>query len=176
VEGQEDYTFASEYLQIEMIEIKDANGDWFKLKPLDHSELGDQSPNQYFGVDLSGNPQTGMPEYFDQNGDTIRLYPAPTSGNVTLSGGIRIWFKRKPSLFTVKTDTSEDTTEPGLPSPYHVLLAYMAALPYNEIYHPERVARQQLKIDRLTKELLNHYAHREKSKVKRITGKSKSYR
>ena len=175
VEGQEDYTFTSEYLQIEAIEIKNANGNWYLLKPLDHSELDGQSPAEYFGVDSSGNPVKNMPECFDQNGDTIRLYPAPAAANVTLSGGIRVWFKRTADIFT-SAQVTTGTKEPGLPSPYHVLLAYMAAIPYNEIYHPERVPRQQLKIDRMTKELLEHYAHREKSRIKRITAKLKSFR
>ena len=35
VEGQQTYSFASEYLQISMIEIKTVNGQWEKIKPLD---------------------------------------------------------------------------------------------------------------------------------------------
>lgn len=172
VEGQQDYSFASEYLQIEMIEVKLANGSWFKLKPIDHSELGDQSPDEYWGVDSSGNPTKGHTEFFDQQGDTLRLYPAPAAASLTLSAGIRIWFKRKPDLFT----TSDTTQEPGLPSSYHHLLSYMASIPYCIKYHRDRVAPYMRIINKDTEGLLNHYAHREKSKVKKITGSSISFR
>jgi hypothetical protein len=176
VEGQEDYSFAAEYLQIEAVEVLDTNNYYNRLKPLDHQELNGLSPQEYFGVDSSGDPVTGMPEYFDQVGDTIRLYPAPTSGNVTLASGLRVWFKRTASLFTVASDTSADTTTPGLPSPYHVLLAYMASLPYCMGYKKDRVALYEKKIQEMTENLLKHYAYREQAKVKTLTGQSISYR
>lgn len=71
VEGQEDYSFAAEYLQIEAIEILDTNSQYQRIKTLDHRELGGLSPQEYFGVKSNGNPQTGFPEYFDQQGDKI---------------------------------------------------------------------------------------------------------
>lgn len=171
VEGQEDYSFSSEYLQIEAIEILNLNNVYVRIDPLDHQELNGLSPQEYFGVDSSGNPNKGFPRYFDQQGDTLRLFPAPTSTSVTLTNGLRVWHKRKPDLFT----TSDTTQEPGLPSPYHALLAYMAAIPYNEKYHQERVARQQLKINSMTEDLLNHFAHREKSRRKIMSMKSINY-
>ena len=169
VEGQQTYTFASEYLQITMIEVKDSNGNWYKLKPLDQDDLGDRSPDEYFGL-TSGSPTKGAVEFFDQLGDTIFLYPSPTSTSVTLSGGIRIWFKRTVDLFT----TADTTQSPGLPSTHHILLAYMAALPYNAVYHPDRIPWLVKKIGSndprdphyggMRKSLIEHYAHREKTK------------
>lgn len=176
VEGQEDYAFAAEYLQIEAIEVLDTNSQYRRLKALDHKELGGLSPQEYFGVDASGNPNKSFPEYFDQQGDMIRLYPAPTSGNVTLANGIRVWFKRTANLFTVATDTSADATEPGLPSPYHILLAYMASIPYCMSYKKDRVALYEKKVMEMTENLLNHYAHREQSRTKKITSRSINYR
>ena len=166
VEGQQAYSFAAEYLQITMIEVKDKDGNWYKLKPLDQDELGDRSPDEYFGV-TSGSPNTGGVEYFDQIADSVLLYPAPTSTHNTLTSGIRIWFKRTVDLFT----TADTTQEPGLPSTHHVLIAYMVALPYNEIYHPERVVSQFKKIEQMKKTLLSHFAQREKAKRKIMRGK-----
>jgi len=166
VEGQEDYSFASEYLQIEQVEILDSNSPavYHKIKPLDRSELGDMSTEEYFGVTGAGNPQTGFPEYFDQVGDTIRLYPAPTSASVTLTAGIKIYFKRTADLFT----TADTTQEPGLPSTHHVLLAYMASVPYCAVYKQNLVPWLEKKIDSMKKTLIEHYAHREKAKRKMI--------
>ena len=172
VEGQEDYSFSSEYLQIEAVEVLDTNNQYVRLKVLDHQELGGLSPQEYFGVDSSGNPIKNLPEYFDQQGDTIRLYPAPAAANVTLTNGIRVWFKRAPDLFT----TSDTTQEPGLPSSYHSILAYGAALPYCMKYKKDRIPSYQAKVKEMTEGLLEHYAHREKAKIKRIIGQSISYR
>ena len=176
VEGQEDYSFSSEYLQIEAIEILDTNTQYRRIEPLDHKELKGQSPQEYFGVDSSGNPTKGFPEYFDQVGDTIRLYPAPTSTNVTLANGIRIWFKRTASVFTVASDTSADSTEPGFASPYHVILAYMASISYCMTYKKDRIALYEKKVDSLKKQIIEHYSNREKARPQRFIIKTKSYK
>ena len=171
VEGQEDYSFSSEYLQIEAIEILNLNTVYVRIDPLDHQELKGLSPQEYFGVDSSGNPNKGFPRYFDQVGDTIRLYPAPASTSVTLTKGIRTWFKRRPDLFT----TSDTTQEPGLPSSYHHILAYGAAIPYCMKYKKDRVAPYQARVKEMTEGLLEHYAHREKAKRKIISMKEINY-
>lgn len=171
VEGQEAYSFSAEYLQIEAVEILDTNSVYRRIEPLDHSELGGQSPQEYFGM-TSGNPNTGFPTHFDQVGDTIILYPAPTSTSVTLANGIRVWFKRTADLFTV----SDTTQEPGIPSTHHIMLAYMAAIPYCMAYKQNRVALYEKKVDEMKKTLLAHYGNREKSKRKVATMKQISFR
>src|SRR3990167_11072324 len=98
VEGQQAYTFASDYLQIEMIEIKTANWDWQKISPLDHSELGGVSPDEHYGLS-SGNPTKSLPEHYDLfTDDSFRLYPAPTSGSVTLNAGLCLALSHYPLL------------------------------------------------------------------------------
>src|SRR3990167_5324296 len=70
VEGQETYSFSSEYLSIEAVEILNKGGTQYnRLIPLDHQELGGMSPQEYFGTDSSGNPLKGTPQYFDVLGD-----------------------------------------------------------------------------------------------------------
>ena len=170
VEGQEDYAFASEYLQIEAIEILDANSPavYRRIYPLDKGELGGLSTEEYFGVTSAGNPQTGQPLYFDQIGDTIRLYPAPTSGSVTFAAGLKVYFKRTADLFTSDQVTT-GTKVPGLPSTHHVLLSYMAAVPYCMAYKKDRVAWLEKKIDVMKKTLIQHYSFRERAKRKIMT-------
>ena len=167
VEGQQTYSFASEYLEVTMIEIKDVNGNWRRSKQIDHSDFADISLDEYFGVDSSGNPQKGFPYYYDILGDTIFLYYAPTSTQVTLASGLRVTFKRTADLFT----TADTTQSPGLPSTHHVLLAYMAAQPYNMIYHPDRVPLVEKKINEMRVSLLAHYSRRNKDMRKIMTPK-----
>lgn len=70
--------------------------------------------------------ETGSPQYFLENGNTLYLYPAP---NYSATSGIEIFFGRQQQYF-VYTDT---TKEPGIPLPAHVLLALYAAQKWNAL-------------------------------------------
>lgn len=173
VEGQQSYSFAAEYLQIETIEVLNVEGTRYRrLKAVDINDLHGQSIDDYFGVDESGNPTKGYPEWYDISGDTIRLFPAPAAANVTLAAGLKVRFKRTVDLFT----TSDTTQEPGLPSTHHVLLAYMAAIPYCMSYKKDRVVMYQNKVNEMKATLIKHYAHREKDRKKVIRPKRVSFR
>ena len=155
VEGQELYSFSSEYLIIKKLEIKDNNGLWREIKPLDENQLG-MSTEEYFGQDASGNPTKNIPDFYAKVGRHIRLFPAPSSSNVTLASGLRVTFQRTIDLITA----SDTTQQPALQSPFHGLLCYMVSIPYCEIYQPSRVARYERKIIEGTKDCLDFYAHR----------------
>lgn len=173
VEGQESYTFASDYLQILGVKVKDAGGTWQVLKPID--EFKDIHPSgtpieEYFA-------DTGLPEYYDLVAeDTIRLYPAPTSTSVTLTNGLKVNFRRTASTFTVASNTNADTKTPGFASPFHVILAYMASVPYCAIYHADRVQWLTAEVQRLKSELLTHYARRNREDRPRLQMKPISHR
>lgn len=175
VEGQEVYTFASAYLQIEAIDVMDLNSHYIRLKPLDHSELGDQSPDEYFGLDSDGTPKTGMPEYYDLfTDDSFRLYPSPGAAYCTLASGLRVWFKRAPATFTA-AQIITGTKEPGF-AVCHEILAYMAAIPFCMKYHKDRVGLYQAEVLRMKDEIIRHYSHRERQKRKQITFQSTPFR
>lgn len=161
IEGQESYSFASEYLKIKRIKIKDLNSNWVLLKQIDQQDLEEKgiAIETYFGT-ASGSATKGLPQYYDILGDTIRLYPSPTSTAVTLSSGLKVEFVRTAVLFTPVSTTATDSTEPGLPSPYHVLLAYKAALPYCMSYKKDRVALYQLQIEKMERNLIKFYGRR----------------
>ena len=171
-EGQEPYTFASDYLQIEHMDVrKSATDPWIRLIPLDRQELGDLTTEEYFGVDSSGNPSKGIPTHFDMiTDDSFRLYPAPAAADMTLASGARVTFKRSPTAFTATSATTDDSTVPGFVASFHEILAYMASIPYCIKYHPDRVgAYLQIIGDfpqptGMKKGLLEHYSYREKAK------------
>mgnify|MGYP003394104133 CR=1 FL=1 len=178
VEGRQSYSFTSEYLTIREIDILTLSaGVYRRIEPIDPDMLGGFSPEEYFGV-TSGNPTTGFPQWYDKEGDSIRLWPAPTATACTLTAGIRVWFQRTAVLFTPVSTTAADTTEPGFPSPYHVVLAYMAAIPYCMSYKPNRVALYQSKVDKIlgvdgrSGDLIRFYTKRDKDDRKIMTMKS----
>lgn len=176
VEGQESYSFSREYLSIVEVDVADNDGKWHRLRPLSREDLGGLTTEDYFGTDSNDNPNIGFPEFYDIEGDSIRLFPAPTSTRVTLTGGtnggIRIAFKRTVDLFT----TSDTTQEPGLPSPYHILLAYYAAIPYCMMYKKNRVAWLEKKWDEGVLDVIKHYSHRERDRKKIMTVKKIKFR
>jgi hypothetical protein len=98
--------------------------------------------------------------------DTIKLYPAPSATDCTLASGLKIKFKRTADLFT-SAQVTTGTKEPGIASPFHILIAYMAAIPYCMSYKKDRVNLYQRQVEILTKDMLSHYALREKD-VKNI--------
>lgn len=172
IEGQEAYSFASEYLEVEQIDVLDTGGVYRRILPFDPDDLSDgMSPEEYFGSTTT-TTKKGFPEYYDIQGDTIRLYPAPTSTAVTLAAGLRILFKRTADLFTV----SDTTQEPGLPSPYHVLLAFYAAIPFCVSYKKDRVEWLEKKWDEGTKDLIKFFGHRERDRRKIMSNKRVNFR
>ena len=176
VEGQQLYSLDTEYLMIEMIEILDKDGFTYrKIKPIDHSQLGDLSPDEYFGITAANTPTKGFPTYYDKNGRHLRLYPAPAGTDVTLTAGLRVTFKRNPKTFTVTTGTGADTREPGLRG-YHEILAYMSSIPYCMKYKKDRVVMYQNEVERLKKLLLKLYKFSEPDVRKIITGKPILYK
>ena len=156
-----------------MVEILDDSSParYRKIDPIDSLDLGGLSPEEYFGITSGGDAQIGFPRYYDKVGDTVILYPAPTSTEVTLAAGIRIWFQRTADLFT----TTDTTQEPGIPSPYHVLLAYYAAIPYCMKYKKDRVAWLENKWDEGVANMLKFLGKREKDKRKIMTNKYEPY-
>lgn len=173
VQAQQTYSFAAEYLDITMIEVLNRAGDRYeKIVPLDYSQLGDLSPQQYFGTETSGSPRLGAVQYYDKIGDTIYLYMTPSSTYNTLTNGIRVWFKRTASLFAA----SDTTKEPGLPSTYHSILSYMAAIPYCMKYKKDRVPLYQAKVMDMKRNLLKFYGRREKDVRKVATTKPIAFR
>lgn len=178
VEGQSSYSFAAEYLQIKNIKVLDADGiTWHLIHPIDQSEVG-----YSLEEDLRDD---GLPFRYDKVGDTIRLYPAPTAGDVTLSSGIKIEFTRTADLFTCDTYVSNGCTvgeiatgtkEPGIASPWHITIAKMAALPYCKTYKKDRVNQLQRDIEIETRDLINHYGQRERDSRKVMTMEPISFR
>lgn len=150
VDGQQDYAFEDEFLVIERAEVKDNSGTWHKLKPFDQSEV-EGALEELYGTD-------GLPLKYDKQGRSILLYPAPATANVTITGGLKVWFKRNATKFT----TSDTTKEIGFASPFHSILAYIASIPYAMTYKQDRVVMYQNEVIRLKGEIRAFYGRREK--------------
>ena len=56
---------------------------------------------------------SGIPQEYDIKGDIVTLFPAPKSGSVTLSDGLKIRFKRE-SKYHTSTDTDVEIGVPRM--------------------------------------------------------------
>jgi len=117
VDGQEQYTIPSAARSIEIAVVKNADGDWDRLSPLDTSQI-EGAPEELYEDD-------GLPYYYDMDGESIWLYPAPDNNDVTTSSGLRVYLSR-----TVDEFTGSSGETPGFDRTFHRLLSYGAALDY----------------------------------------------
>ena len=149
---------AGAILKILRVEVKDANGIWSKLEQLDQREVK---------VALGEFQKTpGIPRFYDPRGNSIFLYPAPASGQVTLTAGLKLYIVREPDAFTA----SDTTKEPGFPELYHRLLSYGASKDwFQKSQQFDRVAEMDKEILVLEAGLKAFYGGRNKDKQARIT-------
>lgn len=177
VAGQGRYSFNDKFLQLMEVQVKNSSGDWVIIDPIDQKEVRGNTPlSQLYETN-------GMPRYYDkETDDTFTLYPAPSATDTTLTQGLKVKFKRTADLFTTAQVTT-GTKEPGFASPFHILLAWMAARPHCMSYKKDRVQELNVLIGDMTqvptgmkKDLLAHYGRREKDKRKIATTKGILFR
>lgn len=117
VHSQQDYSIPSTILRVQRVEVKDANGNWRKLDPIDVTDTAIAMP------EFQETP--GMPIYYDMIGSSLMLYPPPASGSCTLASGLAIYVDRG-----VTELTTASTATPGFATPFHRILSYAAALDF----------------------------------------------
>ncbi len=120
VNEQQDYSISGgTFLKILRVEVKDINGNYYLLTPISEKDIQNQAMTEF-------QETAGMPKYYDKLGNSLFLYPKPSSANTTLTAGLKVYFQRLPSYF-VSTDT---TKTPGFNPLYHRILSVGAALDY----------------------------------------------
>lgn len=119
VHNQQQYQLSVSHLRILRIEILGIDGKYYKIQPIDPSDIQNQSMTEFMNT-------ASQPLYYDLLGDSIFLYPKPQTGYVTMSAGMKIYYQREPSYF-VSTDT---TKTPGFNTIFHRLVSRIACLDY----------------------------------------------
>lgn len=165
VASQTDYTLATTHLRILQVEVKDTNGYFYPLTPIDPRDFLEDSLTTAFSV-------AGVPQYYDVIGTSIFLYPAP---NYSQSASLRVSFQRSPALFT-SAEVTTGTKEPGFNSLYHDLIPLWVAYDY-AIANAQPTANGYLnEIVRKEEALVKDYAMRNKDDPAQITIKGISFK
>lgn len=115
VTDQHDYVLSASHLRITRVELKDTEGNWTALRPIDLADIPN-ARDEFMET-------SGTPMYYDKMANSLFLYPAP---DYTQDASLRVYFQREPSYFA-STDT---TKEPGFASIFHRLVPLKACLDY----------------------------------------------
>lgn len=121
VHNQSDYSLPSTAQRVHRVEVKDSQGNWLKLVPIDQADVKTAMP-EFLGGTL------GTPIYYDLVGRSVTLYPTPHSGYVTTVSGMAVHVDRDVTEFAV----TATTTTPGFATPFHRILSYSAALDFEQ--------------------------------------------
>jgi len=167
VASQHDYSFDTSHLAIESVEVMDASGDYYKLKPVNKADYSAALEELY--------DTAGKPEVYDKDGKSVLIYPAPSAAEVTATSGLRVNFRRTADLFT-SAQVTTGTKVPGFASPYHMILAYEAAMAFNLVYKPNRVPSLKALSDKMIEDMVEFHTKREKDEKSVITMSSISFR
>ncbi len=165
ISGQDDYSFDAQYLVIAGMEIKDPNGNWVRLTPVDRNDL-----NQSQAISTLYN-QTGIPQFYDKQGESFFFIPTPNYNYRLVeegASGIRVFFQRKIAYFTI----SSTTTEPGFGKHLHKYISLYVANAYcraKELVQREQALLGQLNI--WAEKIRAFYSYRELDTEKRIKNK-----
>lgn len=138
VNGQTDYALDDEQSIIERVEVKDSTGSYYPIYPIDTEDFKQMniSETEYATTN-------GLPIKYDKIGNSIKLFPAPDTSQVTASAGLKVTYQRAGEYF----ETTDTTKEPGFASMYHILIPLYASLEYamaNEMKDKVRMLSEKI--------------------------------
>lgn len=185
VSGQPDYAFATNYIKLLGVSVKNKAGLWNKLLPFDPDDLNSSANNSFVPLQNYGPNMdraeflktAGLPQYYDVLGQSAVLYPAPDNGvSVTLAAGGKFYFQRTGKHFDWTLSTFDDSTGstasvPGFNSLYHSLIPLWAAYNYNLLNNPSLCTNIMNEILRLEMQLKLDYSKRFKDERNIMTPK-----
>ena len=163
VDGQQDYVFDVSQIKITAVEVMGVDGKYKPLKPIDITDIEKYgkgtSPKEY-------KPENGTPLEYDVTATSLFLYPAPATGSVTMTAGLKVYFQRAGVAFV----TSDTTAVPGFPSLFHQIVAIKASNRYAKQNSMTGKARELDVIEtKLMEGLRSSYSNRHLENASTIT-------
>ncbi len=156
VADQDNYQLPTEAREIDRIEVKDQNGNFVRLTPIDHNAEPTIETNQ-----------KGMPNRYDMIGRSIMLYPIP---NYNADEGLLI--KMSKSV----TQLDEGTDEPKIEREFHRLLSLGAAMDWCIAKgNPTKKRELEREIMKLKRKLTAFYSQRNKDYTAKIVPRRNDY-
>lgn len=163
VNGQRDYSLPTGALTIERVEVRDSAGNYFRIDPIDESEVA--------GALTGYGESNGIPTRYWIKKRSIFLDSPPDTAQLTASAGIRIYFRREVNEFTGSTTT----TEVGFGEPFDRAVAYGMAYDFALPRNMEVLPRLEAGLARWQKLIEDHFSNRFKDKKSGLNVKIFSY-
>lgn len=116
VDSQDDYSLPTATLKIERVEVMNKDGNYQLITPIAKEWIRSEAISEFYET-------AGMPLYYRMEGNSIKLIPKPSSNDVTLVEGIKIYINRTINSFSL-TDTA---TQPGFADTFHRIISVGAA-------------------------------------------------
>lgn len=161
------YELDVSHLKILAVEVKNSAGQWVTLDPIDITDM------KLSGSISDFESTKGMPRFYDKLGTSIKLYPAPSSTETTLTNGLKVHYQREPSYF-VYTDT---TKLPGIPSIFHKNIVTYACHEYaTDNMMTDKYQLFENQIMKEEAEVEEWYSKRDKDDKPRLTRRIISYK
>jgi hypothetical protein len=152
------------YLTINRMEVKDVNGNYYKIRPIHEREIR-QGLTEF-------QKTAGRPLYYEKVGGFVNLYPKPSSSAATLTAGLKIYYTRDASYFV-----AGDTTKvPGFAAPFHRILSIGAALDYaiaNELMG--KISILQPMLTKMESDMIQFYSTRDRDEQLNLDVRTESY-
>lgn len=169
VASQQDYAIPTTVVELMRVEVKDSAGNWRKLRQIDQTEIS---------IALTEYEETaGLPHSYDVRANSIFLYPAPSAASTTLTSGLRIYFAREATTFTVPASyTTADTTQPGFDEDFHDIICQGIAYDYLSSNDYDRSDKVFARIQTQRAELQAHQGLKNKDKKPKISPKKENYK
>lgn len=160
VDAQQDYALPTNIFDVQRVEVLDSSGNYVLLNRMTKEEVKDESLSEYYETN-------GLPKYYDVTGNSLLLYPAPASDNVTTTNGIKLYVSRDVSAPTMTTGSGafrEITTEPGFQVSFHPYIACGCAVDYGiaKNYTAEKMANLRLALKEYEAGITSYYAERDR--------------
>lgn len=145
VANQTNFSLAVSHLKVARVRIKDKQGKWKILRPVDRRDLSEDELNA-----------TGVPDKYDKLGVSLFFFPLQ---DYDQSQGVEVQFERDADYF----ETDDTTKAPGFASTFHRLISLYTALDYTEPNELEARSRKISKrIERMEAELVEFYSDRDR--------------
>jgi len=161
VAAQQDYALPTSALDIQRVEVLNSAGDYILLNRMTKEEVTEEALSEYYSTN-------GLPKYYDLVGNSLLLYPAPASANVTTTAGLKVYLSRDisaPSNFSSTPGAYRTISqEPGFHVNFHPYIAYGVAIDYgvSKNYTQEKMANLRLALKEYEQSIATYYAERDR--------------
>lgn len=168
VDSQQDYVFDNSHIKITNVYVKDSNGNFYPLKPIDEYDLSSKgiAPTEFLETD-------GAPEYYDKKSNAIFIYPPPATAQVTITAGLKVVFQRPPNYY-VSSDTTRRT---GLPEIFDKLVYLYACFDhFTDNTMREKASDIKVQIQEQEELIQDFFNKRGKDEKPRLVARKHTYR